>query len=64
MNAFRQKECIRNTNILIIDEISMISGETFDVIEQAVRTIRGNNLPFGGIQLIVAGDFYQLPPVG
>lgn len=48
---------------LFIDEISMVSGDLWDVLEQAARVIRQNQQPFGGIQLIVAGDFLQMPPV-
>ena len=50
--------------ILIIDEISMLPPELFDKIEALARRIRRNELPFGGIQLIVSGDFCQLPPIG
>ena len=49
--------------VLIIDEVSMIDGELFDKLEQVARMIRGNGRPFGGIQLVVTGDFFQLPPV-
>lgn len=51
------------TKILIIDEISMIDGDLFDKLEQVARTLRNNASPFGGIQLVVTGDFFQLPPV-
>ncbi|XP_066453984.1 ATP-dependent DNA helicase PIF1 [Eleutherodactylus coqui] len=48
---------------LIIDEISMVEGEFFDKLEAVARVVRGRDEPFGGIQLIVCGDFLQLPPV-
>ncbi|KAK6737350.1 hypothetical protein RB195_019821 [Necator americanus] len=48
---------------LIIDEISMIDADYFTNIEYVARHIRGDDRPFGGIQLIVTGDFLQLPPV-
>lgn len=48
---------------LIIDEISMIDSEFFDKIEAIARAVRKSEAPFGGIQLIVCGDFLQLPPV-
>ncbi|PAV21915.1 dna repair and recombination pif1 [Pyrrhoderma noxium] len=51
------------TEVLIIDEISMIDGVLFDKLEYLARCIRNNNKPFGGIQLIISGDFCQLPPV-
>ncbi|XP_044157813.1 ATP-dependent DNA helicase PIF1 isoform X2 [Bufo gargarizans] len=48
---------------LIIDEISMVEGEFFDKLEAVARAVRGRDEPFGGIQLIICGDFLQLPPV-
>lgn len=50
--------------ILIIDEISMLSPELFDKLEEIARIIRHNDSPFGGIQLILSGDFCQLPAIG
>ncbi|CAD6506085.1 BgTH12-07016 [Blumeria graminis f. sp. triticale] len=51
------------TKILIIDEISMVDGELFDKLEGVARAMRNNGRPFGGIQLVITGDFFQLPPV-
>lgn len=51
------------TKILIIDEISMVDGDLFDKLENIARIIRNNGRPFGGIQLVITGDFFQLPPV-
>ena len=51
------------TKVLIIDEISMVDGDLFDKLEGIARVIRNNGRPFGGIQLIITGDFFQLPPV-
>ena len=51
------------TDVLIIDEISMLDSETLDFINIALKIIRNNVEPFGGIQLIMLGDFAQLPPV-
>ncbi|KAL4244570.1 ATP-dependent DNA helicase PIF1 [Abortiporus biennis] len=51
------------TQILIIDEISMIDGILFDKLDFIARALRRNNDPFGGIQLVLCGDFLQLPPV-
>ena len=48
---------------LIIDEISMVDGELFDKLSQIGRQVRNNGRPWGGIQLIITGDFFQLPPV-
>ncbi len=53
----------KNCQHLIIDEISMIDSEFFDKVEAVARAVRKNEKPFGGIQLIVCGDFLQLPPV-
>lgn len=53
----------RKTKHLIIDEISMVDGEFFDKIEAVARHVRKNDKPFGGIQLVLCGDFFQLPPV-
>lgn len=54
----------RNTDILVVDEVSMLSLKLFNMLNNIGKAIRGNNKPFGGIQLIFSGDFYQLPPVG
>ena len=51
------------TKILIVDEISMVDGDLFDKLEGIARAIRNNGRPFGGIQLVITGDFFQLPPV-
>ncbi|TVY40252.1 ATP-dependent DNA helicase [Lachnellula occidentalis] len=51
------------TKILIIDEISMVDGDLFDKLEGIARAMRNNGRPFGGIQLVITGDFFQLPPV-
>lgn len=53
----------RNTRVLIIDEVSMIDGHFLDKLEYMARRLRKNEKPFGGIQLVLTGDFFQLPPV-
>jgi ATP-dependent DNA helicase PIF1 len=53
---------ILRAKILAIDEISMISIAIFDLVNDAIKIIKGNNKPFGGIQIIIFGDFFQLPP--
>lgn len=53
-----------NTDILVVDEVSMMSLKLFNILNTIGQTIRRNPRPFGGIQLIFSGDFYQLPPVG
>lgn len=54
---------IRNTAVLIIDEISMLEDKQLDMAELVCRKIKMNDLPFGGMQVILSGDFFQLPPV-
>lgn len=49
--------------VVFIDEISMIDADLFDKLEYIAREVRQNDLPFGGIQLVITGDFLQLPPV-
>jgi ATP-dependent DNA helicase PIF1 len=56
-------EIIRKTDILIIDEISMLHDFRLDLVDEAVRSVRERMDPFGGIQVILCGDFFQLPPV-
>ena len=53
----------RTLDILIIDEVSMLSPKLFDKLNGLAKRIRRNEKPFGGIQLILSGDFCQLPPV-
>jgi len=54
----------KSTDILVIDEISMLSLKLFNLINAIGKIIRKNQKPFGGIQLVFSGDFFQLPPVG
>ncbi|CAM9251762.1 unnamed protein product, partial [Hapterophycus canaliculatus] len=51
-------------SVLVIDEISMMSAELFDKLSVVGQRMKGNSLPFGGVQLVLCGDFFQLPPVG
>ena len=53
----------RKTEVLIIDEISMMTPELLELINQIAKVIRNNTKPMGGIQMIFVGDFLQLPPV-
>jgi len=53
----------RGTKVLVIDEISMLDAEYLDLINTACQAFRQSIAPFGGIQLVLCGDFFQLPPV-
>ncbi len=54
---------IEKTSVLIIDEISMLPARTLTMVEAVCRHIRGSQAPFGGMQIVLVGDFFQLPPV-
>lgn len=54
---------LTSAKVLIIDEISMLSAATLDMVEAICRELRGGHEPFGGLQVILVGDFFQLPPV-
>jgi ATP-dependent DNA helicase PIF1 len=58
------KRMWKDTDLLIIDEVSMMSQKLFETLDMIGKVIRKSSKPFGGIQLIFSGDFYQLPPVG
>ena len=55
--------CWKHIDVLVIDEISMLSADFFEKVEYVARMIRNPSRPFGGIQIIAVGDFCQLPPV-
>ena len=58
------KDRLRETAVLIIDEISMLHAKQLNAVNQVLKHMRQSDEPFGGIQVVVAGDFFQLPPVG
>ncbi len=59
-----RREIIEKTDILIIDEISMLHDYRLDMVDEACRLVRKRpDDPFGGIQVVLSGDFFQLPPV-
>jgi ATP-dependent DNA helicase PIF1 len=62
MSKSRQDQII-NADILIIDEVSMLHDYRLDMVDQLAREVRGDSAPFGGLQVILSGDLYQLPPV-
>lgn len=67
IESIKQRTQIRNkiqsAQTLIIDEVSMLHHFRLDLVDQVLRTIRGGQEPFGGMQVILCGDFFQLPPV-
>ncbi len=56
-------ERFRKVKVLIIDEVSMLHHFRFDMVNSVLKAMKGNDLPFGGIQVVLCGDFFQLPPV-
>jgi len=52
-----------NTQVLIIDEISILSSKTLDCVDKVLKNFKRNELPFGGLQVVFSGDFFQLPPI-
>ena len=59
----KPRNILNATDVLIIDEISMVAPDLLDAIDILARTARHNNAPFGGIQVVAIGDLFQLPPV-
>lgn len=53
----------QKTSVLIIDEVSMLESRVLSSVDQAIQVLRKNNKPFGGMQVVLVGDFFQLPPV-
>lgn len=51
------------TKVLVIDEVSMLSPALFDSLDRVSRAMKGVHAPFGGLQMVLSGDFFQLPPV-
>lgn len=62
MNS-QKKALIREMELLIIDEVSMLRADMLDAIDHILRYIRRNSNPFGGLQILFIGDLWQLPPV-
>lgn len=61
--AKTRRELIRKADVLVIDEISMLHDFRLDMVDEMLRFARENPEPFGGIQVVLCGDFFQLPPV-
>src|SRR3989344_3461394 len=54
---------ILRAKVLIIDEVSMLGAYMIDMVDSVTKAVKGNDKPFGGMQIIFVGDFFQLPPV-
>ena len=59
----RRKRKIQSADVLVIDEVSMMHAWLLDMVDEVCRAIRRDARPFGGLQVVCSGDFYQLPPV-
>lgn len=59
----QRQQLIEKADILVIDEISMLHDFRLDLVEEVTRLVRGGDKPFGGLQVVLVGDFFQLPPV-
>ncbi len=59
----RVTDRIKKARVLVVDEVSMLSGQTLSAIDQVCQFVRKAREPFGGLQVVLVGDFFQLPPV-
>ena len=59
----RKRKLIRSLDLIVIDEISMVRADLLDCMDAALRRLRTDPRPFGGVQLLMIGDLQQLPPV-
>ncbi|NDY71530.1 HRDC domain-containing protein [Desulfobacter hydrogenophilus] len=58
-----KKQIINGLDLLVIDEISMVRADLLDALDAVLRRLRRDDRPFGGVQLLLIGDLFQLPPV-
>ena len=63
VKLLKDKQLLQRLDTLLIDESSMIRSDIFDGIDYSLKINRGNNKPFGGVQIVLLGDLFQLPPV-
>src|SRR5699024_9363840 len=59
----QRRKLLQKLELLIIDEISMVRSDTLDAIDTILKSVRKDQRPFGGLQLVMIGDLLQLPPV-
>lgn len=68
LSNLKEKKYFRDkmdaVKVLIIDEISMLHRNQIELVNRVLKYFKGNELPFGGIQVVFSGDFFQLPPIG
>lgn len=60
--AYLKKQFLK-TSVLVIDEVSMLHAHRLDMIDSVCQAFKKNSLPFGGMQVVMSGDFFQLPPI-
>jgi ATP-dependent DNA helicase PIF1 len=60
---YKTSELLQHVDTVVIDEISMVRADLMDAIDAVLRKARRNSLPFGGAQMVMFGDLYQLPPI-
>jgi ATP-dependent exoDNAse (exonuclease V) alpha subunit len=60
---YKTKEILRNVDVIVIDEVSMVRVDLMEAINIKLQLARASDLPFGGVQMAMFGDLYQLPPV-
>ncbi len=67
LDALEEKQNLykkwNDTSVLIIDEVSMLHATFINMLDQVAKHMRRNEIPFGGMQVVFTGDFFQLPPV-
>lgn len=62
--GWKRDKSLRQTQVLVVEEVSMLTGDYIDMLDWRMKlAMRGNEIPFGGVQVIFCGDFLQLPPV-